>query len=144
MNSRAESALLRELNLELDIWYLDDGILFGTIDTIKLALSILKEHLPNTGLELNLLKCKLFGPGASCEDHAFDGIPRVFFAEGTIVLGVPIGSDDFTTKFIDDVCAKLAHLAKRIGLEVRDCQVSFAASMLWRLPHQPSAALSAF
>ena len=64
MNSRAESALLRELNLELDIWYLDDGILFGTIDTIKLALSILKEHLPNTGLELNLLKCKLFGPGA--------------------------------------------------------------------------------
>ena len=48
--------------------------------------------------------------------HTFDGIPRVSFAEGTIVLGVPIGSDDFTAKFIDDVCAKLAHLANRIGL----------------------------
>ena len=33
-------------------------------------------------------------------DHAFDGIPRVSFAEGTIVLGVPSGSDDFTAKFI--------------------------------------------
>ena len=41
---------LRQLNIELDIWYLDDGILVGTIDTIKAALSILKEHLPNNGL----------------------------------------------------------------------------------------------
>ena len=31
---------LRELNLELDIWSLDDGILVGIIDAIKVALSI--------------------------------------------------------------------------------------------------------
>ena len=82
---------LRELNLELDIWYLDDGLLVGTIDAVRTALSILKEHLPSSGLELNLSKCKLFGPGAACVDPAFDGIARVSFTDGTIVLGVPIG-----------------------------------------------------
>ena len=63
-----------------------------------------------------LSKCKLFGPGASCVDPAFDEIPRVSFSGGTLVLGVPVGSNDFTVKHVDDVCAKLAHLAKRIGL----------------------------
>ena len=45
-----------------------------------------------------------------------NGIPRVSFADGTLVLGVPIGSNEFIAKHIDDVCAELAHLAKRIGL----------------------------
>ena len=72
--------------------------------------------MPHSGLELNLSKCKLFGPGASCEDPAFDDIPRVSLASGTVVLGVPIGSDEFIATYLEDVCANLAHLAKRIGL----------------------------
>ena len=32
------------------------------------------------------------------------------------MLGVPIGSDEFIATYLEDVCAKLAHLAKRIGL----------------------------
>ena len=62
---------IREPNLELRLWYLDDGILVGTIDTIKLKL--LKEHLPLRGFELNLSKCKLFGPAASNPDPDFAG-----------------------------------------------------------------------
>ena len=77
---------LRELNLELNIWHLDDGILVGTVDAIKAALMVLKEHLPHRGLGLNLLKCKRFGPGASCADHAFEEIPRFSLNEGTVVL----------------------------------------------------------
>ena len=54
---------LRELYLELHLWYLDVGILVGTTAAIKAALALLKELLPLRGLELNTSKCKLFGPG---------------------------------------------------------------------------------
>ena len=80
---------LRELHLELHLWYLDDGIL-GTTAAIKAALALLKELLPLRGLELNTSKCKLFGPGASDGDAAFKGIPRY-----SLDAGVPIGSASF-------------------------------------------------
>ena len=80
---------LRELHLELHLWYLDDGILVGTIPTIKAALALLQELLPSRGLELNTTKCKLFGPGASDGDAAFEGIPRYSLDEGTVVFGCP-------------------------------------------------------
>ena len=107
---------LCKLNLELNIWYLNAGSLVATVGAIKAALMVLKEHLPHRGLEVNLLKCKLFRPGASCADHAFEGIPRFSLDEGTVVLEVSIGSNAFVAMYVDDVCAKLAHLAKRIGL----------------------------
>ena len=37
--------LLRELGLDLNVWYLDDGILCGTIESVKNALELLKRHL---------------------------------------------------------------------------------------------------
>ena len=107
---------LRELNLELHMWYLDDGLLVGNVAAIKAALAILKELLPWRGLELNPSKCKLFGPGATSPDVAFDGIPRHSLDEGTVVLGVPIGNDAFVNTIVDDDCAKLTHMAERIGL----------------------------
>ena len=36
---------IREFSLELHIWCLGGGSLVGTIDAIKLALLLLKEHL---------------------------------------------------------------------------------------------------
>ena len=107
---------LRELNLELHLWYLDDGILVGTIDTIKMALKLLKELLPSRGLELNVPKCKLFGSAASNPDPVFDGIPRYSLDDGTVVLGVPIGSAAFVDNYVSEVCAKLSHMAERIGM----------------------------
>ena len=70
------------------MWYLDDGVLAETIAAVR-ALILLKELLPWRGLDLNHSKCKLFGPGASDVDAAFDGIPRYSLDEGTVVLGVP-------------------------------------------------------
>ena len=107
---------LRDLGLVIHMWYLDDGILVGTVEAIKAALLLLKEHLPWRGLDLNLAKCKLFGPGASTSDPAFEGIPRYSLDQGTVVLGVPIGTATFVEDFVSEVCAKLSHMADRIGL----------------------------
>ena len=108
---------LREVDLEVHLWYLDDGVLVGTIEAIKMALKLLKELLPVRGLELNVSKCKLFGPAASNPDLDFEGIPRYSLGEGTVVLGVPIGSDDaFVDSYVNEVCAKLSLMAMRIGL----------------------------
>ena len=74
---------LNEIGLEFNLWYLDDGILCGTVSCLKEALTLLQQHLPAQGLELNLAKCKLFGPGAFTHDPAFQGIPRVPANEGT-------------------------------------------------------------
>ena len=43
-------------------------------------------------LELILEKCKLLGLGTSIEEQVFEGIPRVLENEGSIVLGMPVGS----------------------------------------------------
>ena len=34
-------------------WYLDDGLLFGTLETLTAAVNILEEDLPARGLRLN-------------------------------------------------------------------------------------------
>ena len=94
---------LRELNLALHTWYLDDGLLVGTVGAIKAALVILKVLLPWRGIELNPSKCKLFGPGASDPDVAFDGIPRHSLNEGAVVLAVPMGNATFVDKCVNEV-----------------------------------------
>ena len=53
---------LRELNLALHRWYLDDGLLVRTVAAIKAALVKLKGLLPWRGLELKPSKYKTFGP----------------------------------------------------------------------------------
>ena len=95
---------------------MDDGLLVGNVAAIKAALVILKERLPWRGLELSPSKCKLFGPGASDPGVAFVGIPRYSLDEGTVILGVPIGNAAFVNKHFNEVCAKLTHMAERIGL----------------------------
>ena len=107
---------LRDGGLELNIWYLDDGLLVGNVNAVKAALTLLKEHLPWRGLELNLSKCRLIGPGAAQPDPVFDGIPRSSLDEGMVVLGVPVGNPDFMERFVNDVVTKLTNMAARIEL----------------------------
>ena len=104
---------LQELHLELTVWYLDDGILCGSISSVKKALALLKQYLPNAGLELNLAKCKLLGLGTLIEEPAFEEISRVPANEGTIVLGVPVANDSFVHQA---VCAKVYTLLTKVTL----------------------------
>ena len=103
---------LREVGLDLNIWYLDDGVLCGKVESVATALNLIRHRLPEVGLELNISKCKIFGPAAGVNEPAFDGIPRIPMTEGTILLGVPIGSDSS----IEDVCTKIETLLSKVSL----------------------------
>ena len=60
--------------------------------------------LPKIGLAINPAKCKLFGPATvAASSSLFDGIPRESLAEGSVFLGVPVGSDQFVEDFITAV-----------------------------------------
>ena len=107
---------LRECGLVFTAWYLDAGILCRSIEAVKTTLEFLQQYLPGIGLELNLAKCKLFGPGAQADEPIFVGIPRIPMSEWTTVLGVPVGSDSNEEKAIDDVCEKLSTLLSKVAL----------------------------
>ena len=65
--------------------------------------ALLQNYDAELGLELNLAKCKLFGPEISeFSSSAYDIIPKVPLSEGTVFLGVPIGSDSFMEKPLDE------------------------------------------
>lgn len=91
-----------EQTLEWATWYLDDGTIIGSPEAVGNYLSRLVPALKDVGLEVNLKKCQLWGPGTQSElhstlmglseDHPLRNIPVVPFdpQEGIIVLGVPV------------------------------------------------------
>ena len=91
--------------LDWESWYLDDGHIVGRVDEVLARLVDLKQALEPLGLNLNLAKCKLWGPGllransavpvypeGLAEDHPGRAVPMVPFGGlcGITALGVPI------------------------------------------------------
>ena len=58
-----------KVGLYFQFWYLDDGILCGSYEAVGQAMNLLKEQLSPLGLELNLPKCKVFGPNVDNLQH---------------------------------------------------------------------------
>ena len=45
------------LNFKLLLFYVDDGIIVGNINEVKLTLDIILQDSPNLGLKINIRKC---------------------------------------------------------------------------------------
>ena len=58
--------------LEMQLWYLDDGALVGTRDSILSFLDRLQAQGPAFGLRINLEKCELFWPSGDQDFASFD------------------------------------------------------------------------
>ena len=89
---------LRSFGLIWSVFYLDDGILVGSLARVSAALSHLKRTFELQGLVMNLSKCTLWGPGVSGvpalpPDAPLRGIPLTPYEvdSGVKVLGVPVG-----------------------------------------------------
>ena len=93
-------------------WYLDDGTIIGHLETLSAYLAKLQPALASIGLQINLSKSTLWGPGAHKEDdmcdalpdawdtaHPFRSIPIVPYgkSKGITVLGVPCDAKGSTT-----------------------------------------------
>ena len=77
-------------NLQLNVWYLDDGTLCGTKEDLSKALSIIEEDGPSRGLFLNRGKSLLFvPPDVDVSDGVFlPDIPAAI--DGFVLLGAPV------------------------------------------------------
>ena len=93
-------------------WYLDDGTLVGNLDTIGCFVQKLVPALSKIGLQVNLSKCTLWGPGVHREEDMNDALPDTWDtshplrtvpivpygpSKGITVLGVPCDAKGSTT-----------------------------------------------
>jgi hypothetical protein len=107
-------------NLSHNLWFLDDGILCGTEKSMKECLANIKVSESWSGLELNIAKCELFSRGE------MESLPPNMIrqhAPDMVVLGAPVGGDDFCSKFIVEKRQSAGELLNRISC-LQDPQVS--------------------
>jgi hypothetical protein len=105
-------------NLDINCWYLDDGILIGTEEDIAKVLDRLRELCPSVGLELNLGKFELRWPGANAEIACSATLfPADILRSGaniTELLGAPIGyhpdADKYVGKRVSKISSNLSNL----------------------------------
>ena len=110
-------------NLDLCVWYLDDGTIIGSVEDVHRVFLLIEQEGPALGLHLNVKKNEIWWPSRAGSDPFPADVDRVDNA-GVKLLGAPIGTRDFTTDFVkkklkalDDVCKALR--------EVDNAQVEF-------------------
>src|SRR5256714_8370570 len=81
-------------------WYMDDGGIVGSPELLLKVWEILKNGGVPLGLELNSKKCEWSWLNPDCNLVCpIDGVPRTTKNE-IQMLGVPLGSQEFTEKFV--------------------------------------------
>ena len=110
-------------NLDLNVWYLDDGTIIGKKEDVFGVFELLLKEGPALGLHLNVQKNEIWWPSRSEDDPFPKNVIRVE-NRGVKLLGAPIGTAEYTTEFVrkklrvlEEVCAALE--------EVNDAQIEF-------------------
>ena len=115
-----------------EAWYLDDGLIVGSAQSVAHYASLLGPALRSVGLVLNQGKCTLWGPGAMGADdsgphfpvcvlpnHPLHEVPIIPFdvSHGITVLGTPVSSSpagEWVHGEWSKVCATAEVLLSRI------------------------------
>jgi hypothetical protein len=121
--------LVESLNKINDVfwscWYLDDGIITGSIEALESCLQVIQQS-SNVGLKLNYSKCCLshipLVHQMSCQS-SLSRVP-VSVDRSVKVLGIPIGSPEFVANTLSDVGQKMSRLSAAI-LKLPDSHVAF-------------------
>jgi len=79
-------------------WYLDYGVFMGSVVEVEGVLAALQQALPSLGLELNMWKTTVWGPGLVPATSPLAAATRLHLEEGKEVLGVPISPLPSTTR----------------------------------------------
>ena len=106
------------------LWYLDDGTLVGSLETLQQAYDIIAQEAPELGLQLAPGKSSLWGPQNGISDPLQRGIPRAD-EQGFELLGSPIGSADYIKSSVDKRIAKIAEAVALLP-DLEDSHVEFA------------------
>ena len=108
-------------NLDLGVWYLDDGAIVGDVEDVFKVFQLIENEGPARGLVLNVRKNEVWWPTRASPDPFPADVDRVEDA-GVKLLGAPIGTREFTTEFVKKKLKALGEVCKALR-EVNDAQV---------------------
>ena len=155
--ARERTEALHPGELDFVVFFLDDGILGGTVQAVRSFCELLRAEMAEAGLDLSFSKCEVV-PAAGAATEVSDGDVRGFAwrPDGNIkLLGAPFGSAEFCRSHTLKRKEKAATLLQVVG----DLQDSQSALQLVRNctsfcklvystrtvpPHLHSQALDAF
>ena len=112
-------------NLKLNEWYLDDGDLAGTKESLTQAVDIIKQEGPPRGLYLSTRKSTVWCPSNpnGMEDPLNRGIPSIR-ENGITILGSPVGSPQFIRERIQSKVDKIREITNKLPL-LQDAHTEF-------------------
>ena len=83
--------IIKQLSSPLNLWYMDDGILGGTVDSIKNDYTILIEETKRIGLLVNQKKCEIYNCNEQCDlFHQMKTMEKETFS----LLGSPVTKEN--------------------------------------------------
>ena len=138
--------------LDLNMWFLDDGVLSGKSSDVRHALDVIAVEGPKWGLHLNVAKCELItNPAASDRFALFPDIPGLNKnTDGNLdILGSPIGSTSFCHRYLLENPISLAEDSLTAIQKLDDPQVALSlirhctgfCKMVYALRTTPTAEL---
>jgi len=110
-------------DLDLNVWYLDDGTIIGHKDDVHKVFLLIQEEGPRLGLHLNVQKNEIWWPNRAGDDPFPAGVVRVENT-GVKLLGAPIGTREYTTKFVTKKLEALRKVCEKLEA-VDDAQIEF-------------------
>ena len=102
--------------LDLNAWYLDDGVLVGSVVDILTAFNIIHEEGEAYGLKLNVSKCEVWWPSMNPAELAASIPQGICIVEdsGVELLGAPIGDAVFCEKYLVGKLASIEQLLSQM------------------------------
>ena len=112
------------LQLLLEAWYLDDGVLAGERSAVLRALHLIEELGPHLGLYINFSKCEFFSRSGN---SLFPPVVKSSLLPNLDILGAPIGDFVHCSRFIAEKCAMPKILLKAlVDVSTVDLHVAFS------------------
>ena len=112
------------LQLLLEAWYLDDGVLAGERSAVIHALHLIEDLGPHLGLYIIFSKCELFSRSGN---SLFPPVVKSSLLPNLDILGAPIGDFVHCSRFIAEKCAMPKILLKAIvDVSTVDLHVAFS------------------
>ena len=99
------------LQLLLEAWYLDDGVLAGERSAVIRALHLIEDLGPHLGLYINFSKCELFSRSGN---SLFPPVVKSSLLPNLDILGAPIGDFVHCSRFLAEKCAMPKILLKAL------------------------------
>ena len=114
------------IDLLLQAWYMDDGVLAGNRPAVLRAVQLVEELGPALGIHINFSKCELFSRTGNA---SFPPTVKCSLLPNLDILGGPIGDYLYCSKFIADKCAESKKVLSGLS-EVAEVDLHVAVTLL--------------